>query len=93
MENYLMNYDKQTGEIKGFYLKSVHGGNIPTPILEITPEKHSFYINNNGKYKINIVTLADELAPVIVPPIQEDSNVLTLESLTEIVENLILGLL
>ena len=64
-ENYLMAYDATAGNILGFYLKSIHGDNIPTPSLEITAEKHNFYMNNQGKYKLNIETLEDELIPVV----------------------------
>lgn len=64
-ENYFMNYDATTGEIKGFYLKSINGDNLPTPNKEITKEKHLFYMQNQGKYKLNIQTLEDELIPII----------------------------
>ena len=60
MENYYLNYDEKRGEIKGFYLKSIHGDNIPTPFIEISPEKHRFFMENNSKYKININTLTEE---------------------------------
>lgn len=60
-ENYLMHYDATTGDILGFYLKSIHGDNIPAPTIEITEEKHAFYMDNNGKYKLNIETLEDKL--------------------------------
>lgn len=63
-ESYLMAYDTTTGDILGFYLKSIHGDNIPTPNKEVTKEKHNFYMENNGKYKINVTTLEDELIPV-----------------------------
>lgn len=72
-ENYLMNYDVQTGEIKGFYLRSIHE-NIPKPVIEVTPEKHDFYMQNNGKYRLNPITLIDEEIPTsesyIVPTIE-----------------------
>lgn len=64
MENYLLNYDEITGEIKGFYLRSVHGGGIPSPTIEISPEKHNFYMENNGLYKLNTSTLDEELVPI-----------------------------
>lgn len=76
MENYLMNYDEKTGEIKGFYLKSIHGNNVPFPTIEITPERHEFYMQYNGKYKLNPETLEDELIVEpelqLQPPTQED---------------------
>lgn len=81
-ENYLMNYDTTTGEIKGFYLKSIHGDNIPTPNVEITPEKHEFYMENNGKYKLNVTTLEDEIIAIEVKPS------LTLEERITLIENL-----
>lgn len=59
-ENFLMHYDITTGDILGFYLKSIHGDNIPTPNKEITPEEHKFYMENNGKYKLNPSSLEDE---------------------------------
>jgi len=70
MENFIMNYDKETGYIGGFYLKSIHVDNIPIPNMEITKEKHQFYMDNNGKYKLNPTTLEDELIPS-PEPIQE----------------------
>lgn len=66
MENYFMHYDPESGEIKGFYLKSIHV-NIPSPTIEIIPEKHEFYMENNGRYKLNPVTLEDELIPIPEP--------------------------
>lgn len=80
MENYLMNYDTTTGDIKGFYLKSIHGDNMPTPTIEITAEKHDFYMQNNGLYRLNPTTLEDELIPVIVaipePTVEERTEAL-----------------
>jgi len=66
-EKYFISYDEVTGEIKGFYVKSVHGDNIPTPNKEITSEKHDFYMVNNGLYKLNPLTLEDELLPTPEP--------------------------
>lgn len=79
-ENYIMNYDPIMGGIKGFYLKSIHGDNIPTPSIEITSEKHQFYLANNGKYKLNPVTLEDELLPISEPGIPQitDSERITM---------------
>lgn len=54
-----LNYDSETGNILGFYIKSIHGDNIPIPNIEIPPEKYQFYMNNNGRYKLDITTLAD----------------------------------
>jgi hypothetical protein len=65
MENYLMNYDTVTGLIKGFYLRSIHI-NIPFPCVEITSAKHDFYMN--GLYKLNYITLQDELIPIDTTP-------------------------
>lgn len=70
-ENYLMAYDATTGNILGFYLKSIHGDNILTPNLEITQEKHDFYMEHNGQYRLNITTLEDELIPIIVIPTEK----------------------
>jgi hypothetical protein len=64
-EKFLMHYDATTGDILGFYLKSIHGDNIPTPIIEITSEKHQFYMKNNGKYRLNPSTLEDQQIPVV----------------------------
>lgn len=83
MENYFMNYDTTTGEIKGFYLKSIHGENIPTPNKEITPEKHNFYMEHNGEYKIDVTTLEDELVQI-----GEVTQSLTLEERIAMLENL-----
>jgi hypothetical protein len=71
-ENYLMHYDNE-GYIKGFYLKSIHGDNIPRPVIEITPEKHNFYLENQGLYKINPLTLEDEAIPEPPPQPYEPS--------------------
>lgn len=68
MEIYLMEYDNN-GNIKGFYPKS-HINNYPNPptqFIEIDEEKHRFYMNNNGKYKLNIATLENELLPIPEP--------------------------
>lgn len=65
-ENYLMHYD-ENGFIQGFYLRSIHGNNIPEPYIEISDEKHQFYLDNQGKYKINPVTLEDEIVQVPEP--------------------------
>lgn len=74
-ENYFMNYDENTGKIKGFYTKSIHGDNIPTPNVEITQEKHDFYMEHNGQYRLNPKTLEDELIPIVtginVPTLEE----------------------
>jgi hypothetical protein len=67
MENYLMNYCEKTGVIRGFYLKSIHGDKIPSPNIEISPEKHMFYMDHNGEYKLNPITLEDELLPIPEP--------------------------
>lgn len=81
-KNFFMNYDATTGDILGFYLKSIHGDNIPTPNIEITPEKHQFYMENNGKYKLNVTTLADEEIPVttIVSTPNDSDRITALES-------------
>ena len=82
-EKFLMNYDITTGEIKGFYLKSIHGDNVPTPTIEITPEKHTFYMEHNGQYKVNTTTLEDELMPVetSIPVLTLDERIAMLENL------------
>jgi len=86
MEDYLMNYDEQTGEIKGFYLRPVHTI-IPLPIKEITEEKHQFYMENNGKYKLNPITLEDELIPYVEIPQPKTE----LEILKETIDMLVLS--
>lgn len=68
MENYILAYDAETGEFVGFYLRSIHGDSIPEPNVEITPEKHAFYMEHNGQYKLNPATLEDVL---IVPDFSE----------------------
>lgn len=82
-ENFLMNYDTTTGEIKGFYLKSENGDNIPTPTIEITQEKHDFYMENNGQYKLNPSTLEDELIliPLQTPTLSLEERIAMLENL------------
>ena len=62
-----MHYDEITGKIKGFYIEGIHQ-NIPSPVTQITEEKHQFYMDNNGMYKINILTLEDELIIVTELP-------------------------
>ena len=66
-ENYILNYDPETGSILGFYLKSIHGDNIPSPNIEITQEKYDFYMQNNGKYRIDPKTFQDIEIPVVLP--------------------------
>jgi len=80
MENYLLNYDVTTGNILGFYLKSINE-NIPIPTIEITPEKHDFYMQNNGLYRVDPTTLEDKLIPivVIIPPPSESDRIKALE--------------
>lgn len=79
MENYLMNYDETTGNILGFYLKSINV-NIPNPNIEITPEKHNFYMENNGLYRLNPTTLADELLLIPIQPPSETDRITALEN-------------
>jgi len=64
-ENYLLNYDEITGEIKGFFLRS-QNKDIPFPTIEITLAKRNFYSYHIGKYKINIQTLEEELVPTVI---------------------------
>lgn len=92
MGNYLMNYDSETGEIKGFYLKSIHT-NIPAPCLETTSEKHQFYMENNGKYKLNPATLEDELMPIPEPVPQPPTAIELLKKQVSDLENQILVLM
>lgn len=86
-----MNYDEQ-GDILGFYLRSIHGDNIPSPTIEITPEKHLFYMENQGKYKLNVLTLEDEEIPVVVVP-QEKTELEKLKERQNATENAILFLM
>jgi len=64
MENYFLYYDSETGEIIGFYKKSIHGDKIPSPAIEITEEQHEFYMIHNGLYKLSIPDLQNILIPV-----------------------------
>ena len=75
MNKFIMNYDAVTGDILGFYLEDMHNV-IPTPNIEITEDQHNFYmaIENNGKYRINITTLAAELIPY-VPVVEAKSDI------------------
>lgn len=88
MENYSMNYDELTGEIKGFYLKSIHGDKIPSPTIEISPEKHMFYMEHNGEYKLNTITLEDELLPIPEPLPREKTE---LDIIRETLDALVLS--
>lgn len=69
-----MDYDKETGAIKGFYSPEFHGENIPEGCIQITKEKHAFYLTNGGRYKIDIVTLEDIRMPDPEPPIKSPTN-------------------
>lgn len=60
--DYLMTYNQATGEITGFYPSDLLKlyGEIPQPNLKITEQKHDFYAQHNGQYKLNPETLVDE---------------------------------
>jgi len=66
-ETYLMVYDNE-GNIITYIPKSDISSytDIPTQVIEITEEKHIFYVSNNGRYKIDPITLEDVLIPIIV---------------------------
>lgn len=42
-ENYFLAYNEITGEFKGWYLKEIHGDNIPEPNIEVTKEIHDSF--------------------------------------------------
>lgn len=92
MENYFMDYNKDTGDIKGFYLKSIHGVNIPEGCIEITPEKHDFYMDNNGLYRLNLTTLIDELIPIVILPVVKTEVQINTERI-DAMETTLMGLM
>lgn len=49
-----LNYDKKTGNVTGFYATDIHGDNIPTGCLKISDDIWTEYLNNQGKYKIDL---------------------------------------
>lgn len=82
-----MEYD-DNGNIRGFYPKSVTYPNPPIQFIEITEEKHKFYMEHNGKYKLNISTLEDELIPIPEPLPYEKTEI---EILKETVDMLVMA--
>lgn len=84
---YLMNYDVSTGDILGFYIKLINR-NIPQPTIEITEEKHDFYMDNNSLYRLNPQTLEDELIPII-PVVKEKTEIELLKEQNEVTKSAI----
>lgn len=60
-----VNYDEQTGVIKGFYPNDVEYSDIPQPLIEINQEQWQELINNQGKY---IVQNGELIEAPIIPP-------------------------
>lgn len=46
-------YDETTREIIGFYSSDIHGGNIPSPVIEITKEQWQECLANPRKRRVN----------------------------------------
>lgn len=49
-----LNYNNETGDVLGFYSEDIHGDNIPTGCLKISDDIWTEYLNNQGKYKIDL---------------------------------------
>ena len=68
-----VNYDKETGEIKGFYPDNISYANIPAPYIEIDETTHQDCMNYQGLRKVDVVTqkiVACEL-PAVATPIKD----------------------
>ena len=92
-EKYLMVYDND-GNIITFIPKSDISSyrDIPTQIIEITEEKHKFYTDNDGRYRINLITLEDELLPVPAPlPYVKSELEIIRDTQSQIVLSLVMG--
>jgi len=56
-ENYIYAYKKDDGMPVGFFLQSIHGEDIPTPNIEITEEQHTWCMEHNGRFKLDLATM------------------------------------
>lgn len=48
-----IDYNKDTGEIKGFYDSDIHEV-IPSEAVELNQDVWKFLLKNNGRYNINV---------------------------------------
>ena len=68
-----VNYDKETGEIKGFYPDDIGYANIPEPHIEIDETAHQDCISHQGLRKVDIATQKIvEYIPEVVEPTREE---------------------
>lgn len=68
-----VNYDKETGEIKGFYPDDIGYANIPEPHIEIDETAHQDCMNHQGLRKVDIKTKKIvEYVPEITEPTKEE---------------------
>lgn len=56
----LIDYDRQTGKVLGFYAQEIHGDNIPEGCIEISDEVWMHYLDNQGKLVIDITKKYNE---------------------------------
>jgi hypothetical protein len=62
-----VNYDLSTGQILGFYPKTIAYKKIPEPTIEITDDQHLDCINNPGMRKVDIDANTFQIAPCALP--------------------------
>ena len=68
-----VNYDAETGEIKGFYPDNISYASIPEPYVEIDESTHQDCINHQGLRKVDLATQKIvEYVPEIVEPTREE---------------------
>ena len=71
-----VNYDAETGEVKGFYPDNISYASIPEPYVEIDESTHQDCINHQGLRKVDLATQKIvEYVPEIVEPTKEEKLV------------------
>jgi hypothetical protein len=55
-ENYIYAYKSTDGMPVGFFLPSIHD-DIPAPNIEITEEQHTWCMDHNGRFRLDIDTM------------------------------------
>lgn len=69
-----VNYNKETGEIKGFYTTDIHNEeDIPQPYIEITKEEWQNALKEQGAYKVDIENESLIYDPYI-PTLEEEKT-------------------
>lgn len=84
-----VNYDAETGDIKGYYLNSIKYPNIPTPYLELTKEQYTDCVNHPGERKVDLATLTIIQKPITIN--LEDRKLLKLTEINSWTKAKIIG--